>query len=50
MKDKVKAAEYYRDYIAATDSVRTKEIQNSATEFSSILEVEQLKNEKMRCN
>lgn len=46
MKDKVKAAEYYRDYIAATDSVRTKEIQNSATEFSSILEVEQLKNEK----
>lgn len=46
MNDKAKAAEYYRDYMAATDSIRTKEIQNSATEFSSILEVEQLKNEK----
>lgn len=46
MNDKAKAAGYYRDYMAATDSIRTKEIQNSATEFSSILEVEQLKNEK----
>ncbi len=46
MNDKAKAAEFYRDYITATDSIRTKEIQNSATEFSSILEVEQLKNEK----
>lgn len=46
MKDKSTAAGFYRDYIAATDSVRTREIQNSATEFSSILEVEQLKNEK----
>lgn len=46
MGDKSKAAGFYRDYIAATDSVRTKEIQNSATEFSSILEVEQLKSEK----
>lgn len=46
MNEKLKAAEYYRDYIAATDSIRTKEIQNSATEFSSILEVEQLTNEK----
>lgn len=41
-----KAAEFYYDYIAATDSVRTKELQNSATEFSSILELEQLKNER----
>lgn len=46
MNEKAKAAGYYRDYMAATDSIRTKEIQNSATEFSSILEVEQLKNEK----
>lgn len=46
MKDKSTAAGFYRDYIAATDSVRTKEIQNSATEFSSLLEVEQLKNER----
>lgn len=46
MNDKAKAAGFYRDYIAATDSIRTKEIQNSATEFSSILDVEQLKNEK----
>lgn len=46
MNNKAVAAEYYRDYMAATDSIRTKEIQNSATEFSSILEVEQLKNEK----
>lgn len=46
MGDKLKAAEFYYDYIAATDSVRTKELQNSATEFSSILELEQLKNER----
>lgn len=46
MNDKARAAGFYRDYIGATDSIRTKEIQNSATEFSSILEVEQLKNEK----
>ena len=44
--DKVKAAQFYYDYIEATDSVRTKELQNSAAEFSSILELEQLKNEK----
>ena len=46
MGDKVKAAQFYYDYIEATDSVRTKELQNSAAEFSSILELEQLKNEK----
>lgn len=46
MGKKVMAASFYRDYIVATDSVRTREIQNLATEFSSILEVEQLKNEK----
>lgn len=46
MDDKAKAAGFYRDYISATDSVRTKEIQNSATEFSSILEVEQLRSER----
>lgn len=46
MNEKAQAAGFYRDYISATDSVRTKEIQNSATEFSSILEVEQLKSER----
>ena len=46
MNEKAKAAGFYRDYISATDSVRTKEIQNSATEFSSILEVEQLRSER----
>lgn len=46
MNNKEKAAGFYREYIEATDSIRTREIQNSATEFSSIMEVEQLKNEK----
>ena len=46
MGDKLKAAEFTMIIFAATDSVRTKELQNSATEFSSILELEQLKNER----
>lgn len=46
MNNKEKAAAFYRDYIEATDSIRTQEIQNSANEFSSIMEVEQLKNER----
>lgn len=46
MGDKAKAGEFFRDYMMASDSLRNKEIQNSATEFSSILDVEQLKNEK----
>lgn len=46
MHDMPKAAQLYRDYIMATDSVRTTSMQNSINEFASLLEVEQLKNEK----
>lgn len=46
MGDKAKSAEYFHEYMIASDSVRTKEIQSAAAEFSSILDVEQLRNEK----
>ena len=46
MNDRARAAQFYRDYILATDSIRTQEIQNSTSEFYAILEVEQLQKEK----
>lgn len=46
MHDTANAARLYRDYIMATDSVRATSMQNSINEFASLLEVEQLKNEK----
>lgn len=46
MHNTAKAALFYRDYILATDSVRTISMQNAISEFASLLEVEQLKNEK----
>lgn len=46
MHNTAKAAPFYRNYILATDSVRTITMQNSISEFASLLEVEQLKNEK----
>lgn len=46
MHDLTNAARLYRNYIIATDSVRTISMQNSINEFASLLEVEQLKNEK----
>lgn len=47
MNQKARAAQYYRDYILATDSIRSQEIQNSTNEFYTIMEVEQLHKEKM---
>lgn len=46
MNQKARAAQYYRDYILATDSIRSQEIQNSTNEFYTIMEVEQLHKEK----
>lgn len=46
MNRKAEAARCYREFIIATDSIRTKDIQNSLTEFSSLLELGQLENEK----
>ena len=43
---KARAAQYYRDYILSTDSIRSQEIQNSTNEFYTIMEVEQLHKEK----
>lgn len=46
MHNTIEAARFYRNYILATDSVKSSVMQNSINEFASILEVEQLKNEK----
>ena len=46
MNQKARAVQYYRDYILATDSIRSQEIQNSTNEFYTIMEVEQLHKEK----
>lgn len=46
MHNTIEAARFYRNYILATDSIKSSAMQNSINEFASILEVEQLKNEK----
>lgn len=48
MNDKAAAAEYYRDYVFANDSVRKRSMQNSADEIAGLLDLRQLEQEKQQ--
>lgn len=45
MGDARRAAEHYREYIRAADSVRTREVRNATDDFSGILELGRLQNQ-----
>lgn len=48
MNDRAAAAEYYRDYIYANDSVRKLSMQKSADEVAGLLNLRQLEHEKQQ--
>ena len=48
MNNRIAAAECYRDYILANDSVRKRSMQNSADEVAGMLHLHQLEQEKQQ--